>query len=98
MQDDANQISSEEYTKAQTDANNLAAQMKNCDQCWQSKPNSEGCQCRNSLQRQINIGSYEHFMSSFQAQHDALDQIKELLKNSKLSSEETTTEEPSTSE
>jgi len=96
IRDDADKLSSEEYTAAQTDANSLGSQLANCDQCWQSKPNSEGCQCRNSIQRQINIGSYTHFMTSFQAQQEALNQIKDLLKNSKLSSEETLTDYTST--
>ncbi|MFA6461039.1 MAG: hypothetical protein WCV90_02135 [Candidatus Woesearchaeota archaeon] len=96
IQDGADKISSQEYTAAQTDANNLGSQLANCDQCWQSKPNSEGCQCRNSIQRQINIGSYTHFMTSFQAQQDALNQINDLLKKSTPSNEETPTDYTST--
>ncbi|MFH0713593.1 MAG: hypothetical protein V1722_03545 [Candidatus Micrarchaeota archaeon] len=78
LQIDAIAIYSREYDAAQADANSLGAQFSSCGQCWQSEPGSAGCTCRNNFQRQINIGSYQHFMTAYEAHKSALDQINAL--------------------
>ncbi len=79
IRDNANTISSNEYSAAADAANSFGEQQANCPPCYDEE--DDGCQCKDAIQRQINVSSYTHFLNSFNAQQDAFNQISDYIKN-----------------
>ena len=94
IKDDVDAISGNEYSAARNKADDLGNQMSACGTCLNAR--DEECKCKAKIQREINISSYGHFMTSYQAQQDALNQLKDYLQNNPPQKQNTTIDNTNT--